>query len=188
MRRFGMAVAAVVTMSMAAAGTARADDKALFGTLLGGIGGAVAGAQFGKGKGQLVGVAAGTLLGAGLGNSVGRSLDRADTTYYGQRSGGYYQPGYAPAYYDYPPPRHYHRPPPREVVYYPPPPVYAAPAPRYYGAPVTYEAPVQQPSNAGYCREYQSTVTVGGRAVPAYGQACMQPDGSWKLGALTPEQ
>jgi hypothetical protein len=28
-------------------------------------------------------------------------------------------------------------------------------------------------------REYQTTVVVGGRKVPAYGTACLQPDGSW---------
>jgi len=28
-------------------------------------------------------------------------------------------------------------------------------------------------------REYQTTVIVGGRAVDAYGAACLQPDGSW---------
>jgi hypothetical protein len=28
-------------------------------------------------------------------------------------------------------------------------------------------------------REYQTTVIVGGRAVDAYGTACLQPDGSW---------
>ena len=29
-------------------------------------------------------------------------------------------------------------------------------------------------------REYQTTVVVGGRNVPAYGTACLQPDGSWR--------
>ncbi|MDA9983282.1 hypothetical protein N9H39_11295 [Gammaproteobacteria bacterium] len=31
-------------------------------------------------------------------------------------------------------------------------------------------------------REYQTTVLVGGRDVPAYGTACLQPDGSWRHG------
>ncbi len=30
-----------------------------------------------------------------------------------------------------------------------------------------------------YCREFQQTVEVGGRAEQAYGTACQQPDGSW---------
>lgn len=29
-------------------------------------------------------------------------------------------------------------------------------------------------------REYQTTIVVGGKNVPAYGTACLQPDGSWK--------
>lgn len=32
-----------------------------------------------------------------------------------------------------------------------------------------------------YCREYQTTVTVGGKVRKAYGTACRMPDGQWKL-------
>lgn len=32
-----------------------------------------------------------------------------------------------------------------------------------------------------YCREYQATARVGGRIQETYGQACMQPDGSWEI-------
>ena len=32
-----------------------------------------------------------------------------------------------------------------------------------------------------YCREYQQTVTIGGKQENAYGTACRQPDGSWKI-------
>ena len=32
-----------------------------------------------------------------------------------------------------------------------------------------------------YCREYQQTVNIGGRTEQAYGTACRQPDGSWKV-------
>jgi surface antigen len=31
------------------------------------------------------------------------------------------------------------------------------------------------------CREYQSTVVVGGKQEQAYGTACRQADGSWKV-------
>jgi len=31
------------------------------------------------------------------------------------------------------------------------------------------------------CREFQQTVTIGGRTEQAYGTACLQPDGSWEL-------
>lgn len=37
-------------------------------------------------------------------------------------------------------------------------------------------------SSAGrYCREFQQTLTVGGRTERAYGTACRQPDGSWEI-------
>ncbi len=32
-----------------------------------------------------------------------------------------------------------------------------------------------------YCREYQQTVTIGGKTETAYGTACRQPDGSWRI-------
>ena len=31
------------------------------------------------------------------------------------------------------------------------------------------------------CREYQQSITVGGETEEAYGSACLQPDGSWKV-------
>jgi hypothetical protein len=32
-----------------------------------------------------------------------------------------------------------------------------------------------------YCREFQQTVTVGGKPEQAYGTACQQPDGAWEI-------
>lgn len=32
-----------------------------------------------------------------------------------------------------------------------------------------------------YCREYTRTVWIGGREQEAYGTACLQPDGAWKV-------
>jgi surface antigen len=37
-------------------------------------------------------------------------------------------------------------------------------------------------SDGRYCREYQTVATVGGRRQRAYGTACRQPDGSWRIG------
>lgn len=36
-------------------------------------------------------------------------------------------------------------------------------------------------SEGQYCREYQTTITVGGEEQKAYGRACRQPDGQWKI-------
>lgn len=38
-----------------------------------------------------------------------------------------------------------------------------------------------EPHPGRYCREYQTVVTIGGRAEEAYGTACRQPDGAWEI-------
>jgi triosephosphate isomerase len=38
-----------------------------------------------------------------------------------------------------------------------------------------------EPIAGRYCREFQQTVTIGGRTEQAYGTACMQPDGAWEV-------
>lgn len=130
-------------------------NKENVGTLLGGIGGAVLGAQFGKGTGQLVGVAAGALAGAYLGNQIGSSLDKADKVEMEKAS------------------------------------TRATTAP--IGQPISWRNPDSGNSgtvtptregtaaNGDYCREFQQSVTVGGKSEQAFGTACRQPDGSWKV-------
>lgn len=39
-----------------------------------------------------------------------------------------------------------------------------------------------------YCREYTRTVTIGGKITEAYGTACLQPDGSWKIVSESQEE
>ena len=42
--------------------------------------------------------------------------------------------------------------------------------------------PVRTYESAGvYCREFQNEVTIDGKKENAYGTACRQPDGSWKV-------
>ncbi|WP_282609968.1 hypothetical protein [Pelagibius sp. Alg239-R121] len=50
-------------------------------------------------------------------------------------------------------------------------------------SPVVAATPQQ---NCQMIREYQTVVKIGGKQVQAYGDACMQPDGSWKLGPPKP--
>ena len=38
-----------------------------------------------------------------------------------------------------------------------------------------------QSTTGTHCREFQQTITVGGRTETAYGTACRQPDGDWKI-------
>lgn len=83
-------------------------------------------------------------------------------------------------------PPHY-RPGPREVMMvFPPPPPRYVPGPRvvYVEPPPVQAVPMSPPftdSYGRYCREYQTTVVVGGMAQPGYGTACLMPDGQWRV-------
>ena len=57
--------------------------------------------------------------------------------------------------------------------YAPPPPPVLVPAPQ----PVSR----QTPAGCLQAREYQTEIVIDGQAVPAWGQACLQADGSWKI-------
>jgi surface antigen len=131
-------------------------NKQTAGTLLGGLGGAVAGAQFGGGRGQLAAVAIGTLLGAYIGSEVGKSLDRADIAAMERTNQQALETG-----------RSGHTS------------TWRNPDTGHSGT-ITPIRTTQAPSGE-YCREYQQTITVGGRTEQAYGTACRQPDGSWKV-------
>lgn len=60
---------------------------------------------------------------------------------------------------------------------------------------ITYDQPAPQtappaasgaPATCVMTREYQTEISVGGQVVPGYGQACLQPDGSWYRGPAVP--
>lgn len=59
--------------------------------------------------------------------------------------------------------------------------------PRYAPPPAPVLVPAPQPASrqppAGclQVREYQTEVVIDGQTVPAWGQACLQADGSWKI-------
>jgi surface antigen len=38
-----------------------------------------------------------------------------------------------------------------------------------------------QVSSGSYCRQYETSVNIGGKLENAHGTACRQPDGTWKL-------
>jgi hypothetical protein len=40
---------------------------------------------------------------------------------------------------------------------------------------------IGESSSGLQCREFQHTVTIGGRTQQAYGTSCLQPDGSWQI-------
>ena len=126
------------------------------GTILGGVAGAVAGSQMGKGSGRVAAGAAGALLGAFLGNQIGLSLDRADRLAMQKTTTVALETSKSGRAIAWRNPDSGNR-------------GTVTPRPAYK-------------SNAGlYCREFQQTVTIGGRTAEAYGTACRQVDGSWKI-------
>ncbi len=151
--KFIITIALLLSLAACANG---AGQKQIGGTFLGGALGALAGSQIGSGRGQLAAVALGTLGGAFLGSEVGKSLDRADKLSM-QRT------------------------------------AHQALETNRTGATATWNNPDSghsgtvtptqtfQTASGQFCREYQQTVTIGGKTESAYGTSCRQADGSWRI-------
>lgn len=151
------AVAAIAALGLVLGACADQNGpKQNVGTLLGAGLGGLAGAQIGHGTGRLVAVGAGTLLGALVGSEVGKSLDKADRVYAARTTNRALETGQS-----------------GQVV------EWRNPDSGHYGT-VT-PRPAYQSGNGQYCREFQQTVTIDGRQQSAFGTACRQPDGSWKI-------
>jgi surface antigen len=125
------------------------------GTLVGAAAGGLIGSQFGSGSGKLAATGLGVLLGGLLGNKIGKSMDDNDK----RRAMQAQQAAYV-------------APVGQQIVW-------NNPDNGHSGA-IT---PVRdgRDQNGYYCREFQTTVTIGGQPQQAYGRACQQPDGSWKV-------
>ncbi|MAS87966.1 MAG: hypothetical protein CMH30_08350 [Micavibrio sp.] len=157
-------LAIVMTASLALAGCTGMNNpsspntggvKQGVGTVGGAVLGGLAGSQVGGGSGQLWATGAGALLGAYLGGEVGKSLDRADMLAMENAR------------------------------------MKAQSAP--IGQQISWNNPETgnngtitpirdgKTSSGEYCREYQQTIVVGGKEERAFGTACQQADGSWKV-------
>ncbi len=148
------AIAAALVLALA--GCQGTGPKQGAGTVLGGIAGGLLGSQVGGGKGKLIAVGAGALLGALVGSEIGKSLDNADRAAMQQST----QTSLETA--------------PSGTTS-----SWRNPDSGNYGT-ITPQ-PAYQSASGEYCREFQQTVTVGGREESAYGTACRQPDGTWKV-------
>lgn len=126
------------------------------GTAVGAIAGGLLGSTIGKGSGKVIAVGIGAVLGGIIGSEVGKSLDRADRAYM-------------------------HRTTQQSLET------------QRSGQPSTWQNPDSKHSGTvtptrtyrrqtgEHCREFQQTVTIDGRTERAYGTACRQSDGSWKI-------
>jgi surface antigen len=126
-------------------------------TLIGGLGGAaagglIAGALHGGTAGIIGGILAGGLIGGAIGDRMD-AADRRDAEKAAQQALEKEPSGTAVAWHN--------------------------PDSGHSGT-VT---PVRtfQNSSGQYCREYRQSVDIGGKEQQAYGTACRQPDGSWKI-------
>jgi len=130
--------------------------KADVGMLGGAAMGAILGSNVGKGKGNIAAIAVGTLLGAGIGREIGASLDKADIVYHKRAANRALetQPSGQPLPWNNP-----------------------SSSASGTITPTNY----YQNASGQYCREYQQTISVGGKTANGYGVACRQQDGSWQL-------
>lgn len=156
MKKIALTLMVLSTLSLGACETLDGShNKQAVGTGAGALVGGILGSKVGKGSGQLWATGAGVLLGALMGSEIGQSLDKADMMYANQASQK------------------------------------ASSAP--IGEAITWNNPDSgnhgtiTPTKEGYsssgryCREYQQTIYVGGKAESGYGTACQQPDGSWQI-------
>jgi len=129
------------------------NPKAVLGSVLGAAGGAGIAALAGGGAGAIV---ASALGGGLLGGFVGHKLDDRDKQMAAQAAQKAFEQGRTGQ-----------------------PTVWNNPDSGNSGS-VT-PTKTYQLANGQYCREYSQTIDVGGEQHQAYGTACRQPDGSWKI-------
>lgn len=154
-RNFIVFFSAAVLILTGCEAARQGNEKEVIGTGAGAVIGGLLGSQVGGGSGRLWATGAGVLIGALAGSEIGRSLDRADRAYAMQAS------------------RQAQSAPIGETI------SWSNPESGHSGS-VT---PVREGSTQGgdYCREFYQTVTIGGRQEDAYGTACQNPDGTWRI-------
>ena len=126
------------------------------GSLLGAVVGGVLGSKVGKGTGKKVAIGAGAIAGALLGGEIGKSLDRADRLAMGKTTQATLETGKIG----------------HTVVWR---------NPDSGNSGTITPRKTYQTQSGQYCREYQQTVSIAGETQQAYGTACRQPDGTWKI-------
>ena len=157
MNKVALKISSMVLAAALLAGCANDGNgqKEVGGTLVGAAAGGLVGSQFGGGSGKLVATGLGVLIGGLIGNQVGKSMDEQDRARAMQAQQAAYTSPIG-----------------KQIVWNNP--------DNGHNGTIT---PVRDGNDANgyYCREYQTTVNIGGQPQQAYGTVCRQPDGSWKV-------
>ena len=153
MKRFNVLILAVIVAVSGCAG--QYGTKQTVGGLGGAALGGLLGAQFGGGSGKLASTAIGVLVGGLIGSEIGRSMDEVDRMKANQ---AVVQAQTAPL---------------GDTI------TWNNPNNDHHGAITPTRDGTSQ--NGDYCREFYQTVSIGGKSQDAYGVACRQPDGTWRI-------
>jgi surface antigen len=149
-------LAIILAIPLALTACENGNQKQTAGTVIGAVAGGLLGSTIGKGAGRTAAIVAGAAIGGLAGNQLGAALDERD----------------------------------RERAAYS---TQAALESNRTGQPTAWRNP--ETGNSGSttptrtytdtggqpCREYQTTVTVAGKQQQAYGTACRDADGSWRI-------
>lgn len=155
--KFVWIIAILITMITASCASNPYGQRQTVGTVTGAALGGLLGAQFGgkHGNDRLLTTGVGVFVGSLIGSEIGRSMDDVDRMRANEAN------------------TRAHTAPLGERI------TWNNPQRNHYGS-VTPTRDGYAQSGA-YCREFYQTVSIGGRSEDAYGQACQQPDGSWRI-------
>lgn len=155
MKRIILSVAVILSMGLAGCQTT-GGNKQTMGTVGGGVIGGLLGSQVGGGSGSKWATGIGVLLGALAGAEIGASLDKADMMYAQQAN------------------TKAHTAPIGETISWNNP-------ESGHGGSVTPVKDRYSNQTKKYCREYEQTIYIDGKAQTGFGTACQQNDGRWEF-------
>jgi len=148
----------ILTAALALAGCSAQPyrgEREATGQLAGAALGGLLGAQFGSGSGALAATAVGVLIGALIGSDIGHTLDEVDRMHADEAVNKAHDAELG-----------------EQISWNNP----------ESGHSGTVTPTRDGTSDSGdYCREFYETVSIGGKTEDAYGVACRQPDGSWRI-------
>ena len=156
MRRIKFAVVVIAGVALVGCTSTGQGEKQTGGAVVGAALGGLLGSTIGRGGGRVAATVIGALAGAYVGSEVGKSLDRADRKAMEQSTQTALEnnPTHQTAEWNNPDSGN------KGTV---------TPTRTY------------QTAEGKNCREYQQTVTIDGKTERAYGTACREPDGSWRI-------